>query len=142
MASLNCAAPGTAEQAEGEASGADGRPKKQMNFSSRAEMIRYIENFRINYKTEMCRNWVQTGECEFAKDCAYAHGYTELNRKPSSLHKNYKTKMCKKWHISTPGKCSYGEKCQFIHDEYSYGLVVTEPQPSIGEEFNSTLNET
>ena len=25
--------------------------------------------------------------------------------------------MCKKWHTTTPGKCSYGDKCQFIHDE-------------------------
>lgn len=25
--------------------------------------------------------------------------------------------MCKKWHVETPGHCSYGEKCQFIHDE-------------------------
>lgn len=27
--------------------------------------------------------------------------------------------MCKKWHIDTPGKCTYGDKCQFVHEEYS-----------------------
>lgn len=26
--------------------------------------------------------------------------------------------MCKKWHIDTPGKCTYGDKCQFVHEEY------------------------
>jgi butyrate response factor 1 len=59
------------------------REKKQMNFSSRAEMIRYIENFRTNYKTELCKNWQETGECEFGKECAYAHGLQELKSKAS-----------------------------------------------------------
>jgi|TARA_B110000305_G_C19404798_1_gene622120 hypothetical protein len=81
-------------------------------------MIKYIENFRINYKTELCKNYMKTGCCEFHGECAYAHGYVELAPKPSHLHKNYKTKMCKKWHIDTPGNCTYGDKCQFVHEEY------------------------
>ena len=92
------------------------KPKKQINFSSKQEMIRYIENFRVNYKTELCRNWMQEGECEFDKECAYAHGQKELVQKQPSYHKNYKTKICKNFHENTPGKCSYGEKCQFIHN--------------------------
>ena len=87
-----------------------------MNFASREEMIKYIENFRINYKTELCRNWLTTGSCEFDHDCAYAHGNSELIGK-KTCHKNYKTKMCKKWHVETPGNCKYGDKCQFIHEE-------------------------
>lgn len=82
-------------------------------------MLRYIENFRINYKTELCKNFMQKGFCEFNDECAYAHGLHELNMKQNFLHKNYKTKMCKKWHVETPGKCCYGDKCQFIHDEKS-----------------------
>ena len=94
------------------------RPKKQMNFQSREEMLRYIQNFRVNYKTELCRNWVQKGFCEFDYECAYAHGHDELHsKKQNPYHKNYKTKMCRNWHVDTPGKCSYGDKCQFIHDE-------------------------
>jgi len=96
-----------------------GRPKKQMNFQSHEEMVRYIENFRQNYKTELCRNWEETGWCEFDQECAYAHGHQEQNKKPYASHKNYKTKLCKKWHVTTPGKCSYKDKCQFIHDEGS-----------------------
>ena len=80
----------------------NGRPKKQMNFESREEMIKYIENFRLNYKTELCKNWMQNNTCEFEGDCAYAHGYEEINNRPN-VHKNYKTKMCKKWHETTPG---------------------------------------
>jgi hypothetical protein len=73
-----------------------------MNFESREEMIKYIENFRLNYKTELCKNWMQNNTCEFEGDCAYAHGYEEINNRPN-VHKNYKTKMCKKWHETTPG---------------------------------------
>lgn len=84
------------------------RPKKQMNFSSRQEMIRYISNFKIHYKTEFCKNWKEFGYCEFGSDCAYAHGYHELNQRRKHQHKNYKTKMCKQWHETTPGHCTYG----------------------------------
>ena len=73
-----------------------------MNFSSRVEMIKYIENFRLNYKTELCRNWMETGVCEFDSECAYAHGQQEVNTRKTA-HRNYKTKMCKKWHQTTPG---------------------------------------
>jgi hypothetical protein len=45
-----------------------------MNFSSKEEMIRYIENFRLNHKTEMCRNWIELGFCEFDQECTFAHG--------------------------------------------------------------------
>ena len=87
-----------------------------MNFPSREAMVKYIENFRLNYKTELCNNFVQTGVCEFNLECAYAHGIHELNYKTKS-NKNFKTKHCKQWHVETPGKCSYGSKCQFIHEE-------------------------
>ena len=88
-------------------------------------MIKYIENFRINYKTELCRNWVTTGSCEFDQDCAYAHGLDELQSK-TVINKNYKTKMCKKFHFETPGICKYGDKCQFIHSERHSVIPQTE----------------
>ena len=34
-----------------------------------------------NYKTQLCRFWVQEGKCKFNKNCSYAHGEQEL-RKP------------------------------------------------------------
>lgn len=95
-------------------------------------MVKYIENFRINYKTELCKNFMENGYCEFNDECAYAHGMAELNFKQKTPNKNYKTKMCKKWHVETPGKCSYGEKCQFIHNENSIGRWST----GFGTNFN------
>ena len=75
--------------------------------------MRYIENFKLNYKTDLCRNWMNDGNCEFENDCAYAHGPHELDNRPpaKNLNKNYKTKICKQWHEETPGECTYGEKC-------------------------------
>ena len=64
-------------------SGKKGREKKQMHFQSRKQMLRYIENFKLNYRTQLCRNFMETGLCEFGHDCAYAHGYDELILKPS-----------------------------------------------------------
>lgn len=100
--------------------GAKSRQKKQMTFSSRKAMLKYIENFRVNYKTQLCRNFMNTGECEFKNECCYAHGHHELVMKPISMNKNYKTKMCKQWHEDTPGQCTYGNKCQFIHNELKH----------------------
>lgn len=92
-----------------------------MNFTSRKQMLKYIENFRVNYKTALCKNFMETGICEFGSECTFAHGHHELsyNRDASSMNtnKNYKTKMCKQWHETTPGQCTYGDKCQFIHNE-------------------------
>ena len=75
--------------------------------------MRYIENFKLNYKTDLCRNWMNDWNCEFENDCAYAHGPHELVNMPppKNLNKNYKTKICKQWHEETPGECTYGEKC-------------------------------
>ena len=76
-------------------------------------MMRYIENFKVNYKTALCRNWMTDGACEFEDNCVYAHGPHELISRPppQNLNKNYKTKICKQWHEETPGMCTYGEKC-------------------------------
>lgn len=81
---------------------------------------------------------MEIGVCEFNEECAYAHGYAELVVKPSPqcFNKNYKTKMCKQWHELTPGSCTYGEKCQFIHDEdiheiHSIKLQVEDKHHSI-----------
>lgn len=91
--------------------------KNKVQFASRQQMMRYIANFKLHYKTELCRNWKELGSCEFGNECAYAHGYNELNSRRTHIHRNYKTKMCKQWHETTPGNCTYGDKCQFIHDE-------------------------
>ena len=51
-----------------------------MNFSSRKQALKYIENFRVNYKTQMCKNqqYIKTGICEFGSECCFAHSRREL----------------------------------------------------------------
>lgn len=77
-------------------------------------MGKYIEGFKVKYKTEICKNWETTGECEFKSSCSFAHGAHELKQK-TDIHKNYKTKQCKRF--SKDRYCPYGIRCQFIHDE-------------------------
>lgn len=67
-------------------------------------------DFQQKFKSEMCKNW-ENGFCEFADQCAFAHGDNELREK--TLVKNYKTKKCKQFHEL--GFCIYGTRCQFIH---------------------------
>ena len=77
-------------------------------------MSKYIEGFKVKYKTEICKNWETTGHCEFSSSCSFAHGPHELKQK-TDVHKNYKTKHCKKF--TKDGFCPYGVRCQFLHDE-------------------------
>mmetsp|Transcript_3561 Transcript_3561/g.5368 ORF Transcript_3561/g.5368 Transcript_3561/m.5368 type:complete len:87 (-) Transcript_3561:592-852(-) len=34
-----------------------------------------------NYKTQLCKFWVEDGKCRYKQNCSYAHGDAEL-RKP------------------------------------------------------------
>jgi len=63
------------------------------------------------YKTEMCRNWVETGQCPYANRCQFAHGEQEL--RDVLRHPKYKTEICRTFH--TTGTCSYGKRCRFVH---------------------------
>ena len=68
-------------------------------------------DFKLKYKTEICRGWEQ-GECTFGEQCAFAHGPWELREKQATEGK--KTKPCKSF--SALGYCMMGTKCQFIHN--------------------------
>ena len=39
-----------------------------------------IPDYRLKYKTELCRNW-ENGNCAYGGSCAFAHGLGELRRK-------------------------------------------------------------
>lgn len=69
-------------------------------------------NYRVKYKTEICKYWRERGVCEFADNCAFAHGYDEIREKVH-VPSNYKTKKCRKFHEN--GFCPYGSRCQFLH---------------------------
>lgn len=82
--------------------------------NSRNVVTKYSESFKVKYKTEMCKNWENTGHCEFEHSCSFAHGMDELKIK-TDVPKNYKTKLCKRYHKAM--YCPYGARCQFLHGE-------------------------
>lgn len=63
------------------------------------------------YKTELCRNWKETGVCRYGSKCQFAHGDDEL--RGVLRHPKYKTEICRQYH--TTGACSYGKRCRFVH---------------------------
>ena len=81
-----------------------------------------VDNININthngvendpkYRTELCKNWILTGQCKFGNRCIFAHGEEEL-RKKMHLTENFKSRLCQVFHKK--GYCAYGTRCQFLH---------------------------
>lgn len=65
----------------------------------------------IKYKTELCRNWVEHGDCDYGRLCDFAHGRREL--RPPVHHPKYKTQYCR--NFTERGWCPYESRCRFIH---------------------------
>ncbi|KAI8356188.1 hypothetical protein BD560DRAFT_406796 [Blakeslea trispora] len=63
------------------------------------------------YKTELCRNWEETGHCRYGMKCQYAHGSSDLRE--VDRHPKYKTQKCRTFHQT--GSCPYGSRCTFRH---------------------------
>lgn len=64
------------------------------------------------YKTELCRQFSESGDCKYGDKCQFAHGFHEL--KDVKRHPRYKTDLCKTFH--SKGFCPYGPRCHFIHE--------------------------
>ena len=64
------------------------------------------------YKTELCRQFNENGECKYGEKCQFAHGFNDL--KDVNRHPKYKTDFCKTFH--SKGFCPYGPRCHFIHE--------------------------
>ena len=65
------------------------------------------------YKTEMCRNWIELGTCQYGPKCNFAHGREDLLDKVPANDK-YKSKECIPFHEK--GFCTYGQRCLFVHE--------------------------
>ncbi|EAR94717.3 zinc finger C-x8-C-x5-C-x3-H type protein (macronuclear) [Tetrahymena thermophila SB210] len=90
-------------------------PTDSVNSSGNNNLRKYScepIDFRVKFKTEICKYWKNTGHCHFSDSCAFAHGYHEVREK-THLPNNYRTKKCKNFHEI--GFCLYGERCQFLH---------------------------
>ena len=69
---------------------------------------------KTKYKTEMCKNWIETGQCRYGNKCQFAHGNVEVICKEPSNTK-YKSKLCKQFHEKF--FCPYGRRCLFKHED-------------------------
>lgn len=66
------------------------------------------------FKTEMCKNWSESGQCPYGKKCKFAHGRKELHEKQVHNKTCYKTKKCNSFHNRMT--CMYGVRCLFAHE--------------------------
>jgi len=78
------------------------------------ELVEVAINTQSRYKTEICRQWVDTGVCRYTNKCQFAHGEHEL--RPVLRHPRFKTELCRSYHQK--GTCPYGNRCRFIHDQH------------------------
>lgn len=68
------------------------------------------------YKTELCKNWMELGKCNYGKKCKFAHGRDELVGKQIPT-RGYKSKKCNSFY--TKMYCPYGVRCMFAHEQRS-----------------------
>ena len=69
-------------------------------------------DFKIKYKTELCKFYEINGICKYGDKCAYAHGKENLRSKVTNSSA-YRTRKCTQFFES--GYCPYGSRCQFAH---------------------------
>lgn len=88
--------------------------KAKRSFESKEDRERFVHAYKMKFKTEMCKNWVNTGSCQYLDRCSFAHGAHELQGK-THVPVNFKTKVCETFHRE--GSCQFGARCQFLHSE-------------------------
>ena len=69
-------------------------------------------DFKIKYKTELCKFFEINGHCKYGDNCAYAHGVENLRSKVTNSTA-YRTRKCIQFFEY--GYCPYGSRCQFQH---------------------------
>ena len=69
-------------------------------------------DFKIKYKTELCKFFEINGNCKYGDHCAYAHGIENLRSKVTNSTA-YRTRKCIQFFEY--GYCPYGSRCQFKH---------------------------
>lgn len=113
------------QQASGQQEGfiIDVKPKRKQ-FKSREEKIAFVSQYKMKFKTEMCKNFELRGWCKYGNTCSFAHGKDELQGKVH-LHEKYKTRPCQQFHQD--GYCSYGIRCQYLHKNALGPNIFYEP---------------
>jgi len=90
--------------------------KKKKNKKEKKEKKEQFKgeakDFKIKYKTELCKFYEINGKCIYGDKCAYAHGIENLRSKVTNTTA-YRTKKCTQFFEK--GYCPYGNRCQFAH---------------------------
>ena len=47
----------------------------------------------LKYKTELCKNWIEKGCCDYKHKCRFAHGPEEIKER-LILNNKYRSKPC------------------------------------------------
>ena len=81
-------------------------------FSQKTKFKSQASDFKIKYKTELCKYFEINGYCKFGDNCAYAHGIDNLRSKVTNSI-SYRTRKCVQFFEN--GYCPYGNRCQFAH---------------------------
>lgn len=82
-----------------------------------------LKTDKTKYKTEMCKNWIEVGNCRYGNKCQFAHGDFELIGKPLPQNTKYKSKICTTF--SEKLFCPYGKRCLFRHEDRTLEEVST-----------------
>ena len=89
--------------------------EENLQINNNSKKIPFKSNaydFKVKYKTELCKYYEINGKCKYGDNCAYAHGKENLRSKVT--HSTYyRTKKCVQFF--TYGFCPYGNRCQFAH---------------------------
>jgi hypothetical protein len=90
--------------------------KHRSNKSKNSDVSSKSDKEKVKYKTEICKNWLEKGKCNYSVRCMFAHGEHELVRpNEGNVSEDYKSKPCSAFHQHS--YCSYGVRCLFIHEE-------------------------
>lgn len=98
------------------------------------------------FKTELCNNLIELGNCKYGDRCHYAHGAHEL-RQVSKRHPKYRTEKCKNFELT--GKCPFGPRCSYVHPKPDLDSMIDQltkymkhtkaPKPDLEDDENTPL---
>ena len=71
------------------------------------------------YKTELCKNWIETAKCRYESKCRFAHGQEELTQAARRVYNDkFKSKNCRTFYHTK--QCMYGTRCMFRHEHRNF----------------------
>jgi len=75
-------------------------------------------NMKLRKKRDLCRKFMDTGNCSRGSACPNAHGEAEIGKMAFVLYDKVKLQICKAWER---GKCSWGDRCMHAHGDDEIG---------------------